>query len=967
MDNPLQAGVAYKILVSRRMVNVKGKSAPRQGQLITMKVWSAAGTLLYALRPPELSKLEDDSFSGLDAQTLLVAAGTAACGLTAATDAPLLLGGAPFAKGVEGKIGGFHVWSTAIEPPDDISKWKPENADKSCVSSYSFTSPEGRVLFDDKTRNHGKLRGNPHWTSSPFASDAKLSVYINGVAQETKRIPMSAELRQPAGPHQLTLGNAIHGDSTFRYLSRKASFRGEFDELRIWEVARSLESICDALYSRLTEVPPEIAVYLPFDDVLPTSDASATPGRHYPCIRDESVNCWHLSIIGDGTPEFLVLGAPVGSDAACVAQALRTGPAQPLARKVRAGSRPSVGEYGDLTIGASGGMEGSLKRVYGFIDADSGQWVLVTGFKIGALITEWVSQVQTSPTLIGYIEGAPPIPGENFASRDDRPFSAIRFVNATKCSYSYSSRRELGLDTNISYSRGAGSKWEASLGLGALAVVASGEVKGAVKTMLDLSSSSLTNEMSTATSHSTLDMRVETTGSWTAKDQDGKERYEAANTGVALVESEVADFFALRLKLRGPVKPLVAYQMRPNPDIPKDRNLISFKINPMYTKQGCLDGRRGLEADVSYPMAGQDGPPRDVSYFKPSEAYALKDRIRRAEEQLAGEHERYDLSRVNHAVSSLVSSIDKGKLGWKELPKRSKRNICNSYVWTADGGTFQETLSTMDFVQLEVGGNSSVRMGIGGSLDAEISVSAYMATMNVDALIATHFNMMLTKESNSETSFELQVDMPPPIDIREHDPVTKGWVKRPGAVDTYRWMSFWLEPSVDATASFFQQVVDPLWLQQSSDPDASVLRSLSESLKVEKQDARTKAWRVFHRCTYVSRVPERIKSPAAAAAAAAAATEQDKKGLHDYAPSWTLISSLEPYVRPAKNKSEVAAYAKPLVQKLYPALEKQPRLLDQVLNMMTEYLGHLVFRVQDLGEVLYVHLLFFSFLFSFFL
>ena len=128
--------------------------------------------------------------------------------------------------------------------------------------------------------------------------------------------------------------------------------------------------------------------------------------------------------------------------------------------------------------------------------------------------------------------------------------------------------------------------------------------------------------------------------------------------------------------------------------------------------------------------------------------------------------------------------------------------------------------------------------------------------------------MMLTKESNSETSFELQVDMPPPIDIREQDPMTKEWAKRPGAVDTYRWMSFWLEPSVDATAAFFQQVVDPLWLQQSSDPDASVLRSLNESLKVERQDAKTKAWRVFHRCTYVSRVPERIESPAAAAAAA---------------------------------------------------------------------------------------------------
>jgi hypothetical protein len=932
LKNPLQVGEAYKILISRRMVNVQGKFAPRQGQLITMKVWSATGTLLYSLQPP---KFEDNTSSELDAKALFVADGTVSCGLTAATDAPLLLGGAPFAKGFEGKIGGFHLWSTTIEPPEDISKWKPENAAKSCVSSYSFTSPEGRVLLDDKTRNHGKLRGNPHWTSSPFASDAKLSVYINGVVQKTKPIPASARLQTPAGPHQLTLGNAIQGDSTFRHLSGKANFRGELDELRIWEVARSLESICDALYSRLTEVPSEIAVYLPFDDLLPISNAAATPGRHSPCLRDESINCWHLSIIGAGTPELVVSSAPVGSDAACVAQALQPGPTPQLARKVRLGSQPSVGEYGDLTVGVNGGMEGSLKRVYGFIDADLGHWVLITGFKIGSLLTEWVSQVQTSPTLIGYIEGAPPIPAENFASRDDRPFSAIRFVNASKCSYSYSSRRELGLDTNLSYSRGVGAKWEATVGLGATTQVSSGEIKGAVKTVLDLSSSSLTNEMSTATSHSTLDMRVETTGSWAAKDQDGKERYEAANTGVALVESEVADVFALRLKLRGPVKPLVAYQMRPNPDIPKDRNLVSFKINPMYTKQGCLDGRRGLEADVSYPMAGKDGPPRDVSYFKPSEAYALKDRIRRAEEQLAGDHERYDLSLAKHAASSLASSIDKGKLGWKELPKRNKRNICNSYVWTADGGTFQETLSTMDFVQLEVGGNSNVRMGIGGSADVEVSVAACMATTNIDALIATHFNMMLTKESNSETSFELQVDMPPPIDIREQDAMTKEWTKRPGAVDTYRWMSFWLEPSVDATASFFQQVVDPLWLQQSSDPDASVLRSLSESLKVEKQDAKTKAWRVFHRCTYVSRVPERIESHAAAAAAA----EQEMKVLHDFAPSWSLISALEPYVRPAKNKSEVAMYAKPLVQKLYPALEKQPRLLDQVLNIIVEYLG----------------------------
>jgi hypothetical protein len=929
LDQPLKSGVPYKIFISRRMVNPKSKSqAPRQGHLVTMKVWSAERPLPFALNPPTLSELENPSLDGKDAKSLFIKPGAVACGLPAATDAPLLLGGAPSVTGgVQGRIGGFQIWSTAVEPPDDLSKWKAESAAKSCVASYSFASPEGRVLFDGKNRNHGKLKGSPQWTASPFAGDGKLSVYINGNAQETRGITgkPDPQLSRQKSPHQLTLGNAVRGENNTRMLARKASFQGELDELRIWEVARSRESICDAMYGRLTEVPPEIAVYLPFDDLLPTAGAMATPGIHSPCIRDESVNCWHLSVVGAGEPELVPSGAPVGSDAACVTPALRSGPATQPPRKIQA--RPSVAEYGDLTVGASGAMEGSLKRAYGFIDSDTGVWVLVTGFKIGALITEWVSQVQTSPTLIGYMEGAPPIPAENFASKEDKPFSAIRFVNASKCSYSYSSRRETGLDTTVTSSRGIGAKWKANAGLGVETEVSAGEIKGALKSVVDISDSSLTNEMSTTTSHATLDMRVETTGSWstTGQGQDGKEheRYDPANTGVALVESEVADVFALRLKLRGPVKPLVAYQMRPNPDIPKDRNLVSFRINPMYTKQGCLDGHRGLEADEAYPMAGKDGPPRDLSYFKPAEAYALKDRIRRAEEQLAGEHERYELS---------------SKSSRKDLPKRNKRNICNSYAWTAAGGTFQETLSTMDFVQLEVGGNSNVKMGIGGTFDAEVSVTTVLTTTNVDALVATHFNLMLTKESNSETSFELQVEMPLPIDIRQQDPSTSEWNKRPGAVDAYRWMSFWLEPSVDATAAFFQQVVDPIWLQQSSDLDAVALRSLSESLKVEKQDAKTKAWRVFHRCTYVSRVPASISSPGAAAAAAAEQEESDKKGLHDYAPSWTLVSTLEPYVRPAKNKGEVAAYAKPLIQLLYPALERQPRLLDQVLNMLVAYL-----------------------------
>ena len=66
------------------------------------------------------------------------------------------------------------------------------------------------------------------------------------------------------------------------------------------------------------------------------------------------------------------------------------------------------------------------------------------------------------------------------------------------------------------------------------------------------------------------------------------------NTGMALVQSQTADVFALRLVHTGA---LVAYQMRPNPDIPKDWNVLTFPIDPHYVKQGTLDGKVGLEPD----------------------------------------------------------------------------------------------------------------------------------------------------------------------------------------------------------------------------------------------------------------------------------------------------------------------------------------------------------------------------------
>ena len=102
----------------------------------------------------------------------------------------------------------------------------------------------------------------------------------------------------------------------------------------------------------------------------------------------------------------------------------------------------------------------------------------------------------------------------------------------------------------------------------------------------------------------------------------------------------------------------------------------------------------------------------------------------------------------------------------------------------------------MDFVQIVVGGRLNLRGAISASIDTEVSAGAALATSNVDALISAHTNLMQTKEKSSETSFDLQVEFPPAIDIRQRNEHCK-LVKRPGAVDAYRWMSFWLEASFE--------------------------------------------------------------------------------------------------------------------------------------------------------------------------
>src|SRR5262249_51890433 len=100
-----------------------------------------------------------------------------------------------------------------------------------------------------------------------------------------------------------------------------------------------------------------------------------------------------------------------------------------------------VAEYGVIETDAAGDTLGVLKRCYNVVQG--GQWLLTNGFKIGPLLVEWVGQVEFNPTLLGYIEGAPPVPGENMIQPgvDYRGASSVELNIADDVEYTYSAQR----------------------------------------------------------------------------------------------------------------------------------------------------------------------------------------------------------------------------------------------------------------------------------------------------------------------------------------------------------------------------------------------------------------------------------------------------------------------------------------------------------------------------------------------
>ncbi|MFF7638236.1 LamG-like jellyroll fold domain-containing protein [Kitasatospora sp. NPDC008050] len=861
-------------------------------------------------------------------------------------DAPLELGRAregSLVQQLTGVLAEVRIWGAARDAAQLGTAVTAR--DRGLTARWRFEENAGSTAADATGSHPAKLRG-ARWVRNPDPRGSVFRLYRNGVAiacdpADAPGTPDSAALADP-GDAQLTLGAVLKGGKAAE------SFNGVLEEVRIWRTARTHEQLLDNLFTRLKGEKEDLIAYWPFDRDSTEPDVAQ--------VRDDGLRGNHLRLGPEATrPRTVLSSAPVSTDTAQVRSAL-AGMRTPFHETIAAA--PAVAEYADMQYGARGEAFGVLKRAYSYLR--DGRWHLVTGYKVGELVSEWVSQIQFDPQLVGYVEGAPPVPSENLTAGLTDPAgdtfegaSTVQLTEAEQVVRSLSSAKERSVDAAFGFALSNEvdvDVWmiTAPLGFGIAKAIAKGGVSASVRGNLEFSNSWAEETSVSQGENTARTTKVSLTGHW---EDPGRllnpatgRRYVPANTGFAVVQSQTADVFALRLAHSGA---LVAYRIQPNPDIPKDWNVIPFPINPRYTKQGTLDGtvgfdQRGKVADPDYQGARDRG---EYSYFKPREAYALKRRIQRDQQRL---HSYYDtVSTETHAPDPTAQRAGRvlgGAIGTDAAPAQqretadsatgqgfSRRDLVNTYVWTAAGGFFAETTETTDVVSETTSGSYSLSGSVATSIGTSFQIAGIGIGAQLDASVGGGMTATRARGKEATRSFGLNVEVAPATNLQRYDQDRKPVfdqdgqpVKVPGKVDAYRFLSFYLGEDSEHFDTFFHKVVDPQWLANGNDPNAAALRQARQA------DRKPPCWRVLHRVTFVSRVLPDVP-PAGAPPLEKAMRQIDVES------NYELIRRLDPYVKGAATSlPELAEATRSVLAAQLPDL--LPHAAD-VTGFLAQYYG----------------------------
>jgi hypothetical protein len=263
----------------------------------------------------------------------------------------------------------------------------------------------------------------------------------------------------------------------------------------------------------------------------------------------------------------------------------------------------------------------------------------------------------------------------------------------------------------------------------------------------------------------------------------------------------------------------------------------------------------------------------------------------------------------------------------KELSKiKSKRNIVNTYVWTIDGGFYEDNTQVLESTQ-EVFNNGcdfTVGGGMGYSLEvgSGLAINHSFNVSNDNSLAVTR-----TKTKDSSTSWEVNVNLSLPTSPRIVQEFENGNVSfktdliDAGTVDAYRFMTFFLEPSAENCDDLFSKVVDPIWLQRQNDAYAKMFANMKNT------DKQPYSWRIMHRVTYVSRIPQKN---------ALKGSLEQKIKVNNIGSNYLLIKLLEPYVNTKVRAAEFDAQVKKAITNYLPEFTE---FEQEIQEYMRDYYG----------------------------
>lgn len=820
---------------------------------------------------------------------------------------PFLFGGGGFS----GAIAGARIWSRALATADAKLLTPPENK-TGLISNWRMAEGTDKYLYDDISENHGVAEGGA-WTDSPQPNlPGQFQFYVDG-APEPSESPVSFPVPED---NQFSIG-AVRAKSQDSFSDR---FNGTLEEIRIWNVPRTNEQITDNAFGRLKGEWELLLANYTFD--LPISKTGNK-------VQDSSINSIHLDIAPPNQLEEVLSTAPVATEIPQVRSAL-AGVTTEYNGTLR--SVPGVVEYGDVQKNDDGTLNGVLKRCYSFID-DNQTWNRMTGYKVGNLVSHWYGQTQFAPQVMGYLEGSAPVPVENLLGSTSSPNNfavfaelgdnSVKFRQAEEIAYNYNTSKEAGWNVGVTSELDSGFGIETLVAPMGFGISFEASAQAATASNWETSGNRAQSFDRGTSVNNQMEFSAALAGYVVSKDDKPTELI-LANTGFALVKSKTADLYLLRLAHNNA---LVSIFWQPNPDIPEDVNIIPFPINPLYIKQGTLDGKFGDKTDVHYPQA--QGAYGQYSYFKPREAYKLKQRIEREKLELKAFFEdSFDVAQTNAHFQAAAATTGVAQLaaayplvgpmivsaanqiagqiatqvGYNntklkdDLSKMgSQRNLVNTYVWTIEGGFFAESTEVAETQQETFSNETGLSLGgeLGALIKAEGGLEVEQRTMFSSG---SSFTLTKSKTKSSANSFGLDVCVALPVSPRyqyggKDRRSLVGGLLPTGAVDAYRFMSFYLEPKGENFEDLFHKVIDPIWLEESADPYAIALRQARGDLNRAKP-----CWRVMHRVTYVSRVLPKFQPEAPPSLEKA----MQMTGIES---NYMLIKRFEPYLtNVVKNK-----------------------------------------------------------------